>query len=301
MPFFHYMAYGLHIASILPCPELLPTEPGASLPDIYVRYAKLPASLVNARAIGNVVQAKPGQALFRHAGIATFMVSKGRDIFIDPAPNSTAETIRLFLLGSMLGTLLHQRSVLPLHGSAIETPNGAVIFAGASGQGKSTLAAAFHRLGYRILADDVSAIACHDAGYPLVYPGYPQLKISATAADALHQATAGLRPIDPAAGKYALPIRDAFCTQPLPLYAIYMLRTTATRAVELQRLGGVERLRVLATQTFRKRLLAALGVIDSHFQQLSAVTQSAVVSWLARAHDFYQLDEVIDLLERDFT
>ena len=297
---YHYMVYGLHIASILPCPELLSIEPNESPPDVYIQYAELPTSLTNPSAVGNAVQAKPGHALFQLDGVGTFMVSEGRDVFIDPAPNSTEEAIRLFLLGSMLGTILHQRDVLPLHGSAIETSNGAIIVTGASGQGKSTLAAAFHRRGYRILADDVSAIACDNTGRPLVYPAYPQLKLSSTSAHALEQTTANLRQIDPITGKYALPIRDDFCRRPLPLYAVYVLHTTDTQEVELQRLEGVERLQALAIHTFRKRILGALGVIDSHFQQLAAVAQSAVVSCLARSHDFRQLDEVVDLLERDF-
>lgn len=47
--------------------------------------------------------------------------------------------------------LLYQRGILPLHGSTIETPQGAVMFAGVSGSGKSTLAASFHAHGYAVL------------------------------------------------------------------------------------------------------------------------------------------------------
>jgi hypothetical protein len=68
---------------------------------------------------------------------------------------------------------------LPLHASAIETPHGAVSIAGEIGCGKSTLAAVFHRRGYRVLADDVCAVSLNGVGQPIVIPAYPQLNLCA--------------------------------------------------------------------------------------------------------------------------
>ena len=62
----------------------------------------------------------------------------------DPAPGRDLyeSDVRVFLLGSCIGALLHQRGILVLHAGAIHTDKGAVLFTGPWGIGKSTLLAA---------------------------------------------------------------------------------------------------------------------------------------------------------------
>ncbi len=55
-------------------------------------------------------------------GVAAFHVHGGREIIIQPAPQADAAAIRLFLLGSAFGALLHQRGITPMHGSAVALP-----------------------------------------------------------------------------------------------------------------------------------------------------------------------------------
>ena len=91
-------------------------------------------------------------------GIAEYAVEGGRKIWVKPAENAPTRNVRLFLLGSVMGLLLHQRGDLPLHANAIEIDGKALAFAGPSGSGKSTLAGAFHDRGYRVIADDVCVV-----------------------------------------------------------------------------------------------------------------------------------------------
>ena len=155
---YHYKSHGLHIESELFCPELLPYKPKEQAAYVYIRYGTVPEAVDNPIRKGVAYQAAKNQFLLKLDKIAHYWVSNGKEIVIQPAPNSQENKIRRFLLGSSLAALLHQRGCFILHGSAIETKAGAVIFVGASGVGKSTLAAAFHARGYRILADDVSSI-----------------------------------------------------------------------------------------------------------------------------------------------
>ena len=149
---FHYTAYGLKIESDIECPELLAGEetPGDGTEPVRILLGKVPASLENPRANGVLYQARPGQFLLRLDHIAGYLVSNGAEIVIDRVPGSLDDEVRLFLLGSAFGALLHQRGFLTLHGSAIETPKGAMGFTGQSGVGKSTLATAFRTRGYPV-------------------------------------------------------------------------------------------------------------------------------------------------------
>jgi hypothetical protein len=63
-------------------------------------------------------------------------------------------TIRHLLLDQVMPLVLSGGSRLVLHASAVATPRGAVAFAGGTGSGKSTIAAAVAALGYPLLCDD---------------------------------------------------------------------------------------------------------------------------------------------------
>ena len=109
-----------------------------------------------------------------------------------PMPVQTTHEVVLFLMGSVMGALLHQRDYLPLHGSAIKTENGAALFLGTSSIGKSTIAAGFQKRGYPILADDLCAVAMDKDSRAIVLPGFPRLKLWADALKKLEVPAADL-------------------------------------------------------------------------------------------------------------
>ena len=84
------------------------------------------------------------------------------EIVAEPRQGVPDSNVRLFLLGSAMGALLHQRGLLPLHTNAVEVGGRAFAFMGKSGAGKSTLAAWFHDRGFRIVADDVCVVGFDD-------------------------------------------------------------------------------------------------------------------------------------------
>ncbi|EWG98231.1 hypothetical protein [Halomonas sp. BC04] len=83
----------------------------------------------------------------------------------------------MYLLGTALGALLHQRHWFPLHVSALATPSGAWAFTGESGAGKSTLAAwLHHHCGWPLISDDVAVVKPGEM-IPRLHPGPPRLKL----------------------------------------------------------------------------------------------------------------------------
>lgn len=87
------------------------------------------------------------------------------------------------------GWLARDRRVSAFHAAALASPAGAVVLAGASGQGKSTLAAMMHAQGCALIADDVvfltegsdrisgfaTAFATKAASWPVLSPDFPEL------------------------------------------------------------------------------------------------------------------------------
>ncbi len=167
--------------SCLPCPELLPSN---QPPDVTITYGQVPEGLT-APLPARIAVTSRRRAYFssRYRISPDTWLKNGKEIIIDRAPQADDTDVRLFLLGSVMGALMHQRGRLPLHGSAIRLPDGtAAIFMGPSGVGKSTLAAAFRQRGYVVAADDISLIFTGDDGAPLLQPAYPELKLWAEAA-----------------------------------------------------------------------------------------------------------------------
>ena len=154
MKTYQYRIYDIIIQSQLELPDLI--EDNSSQTDILIKYGKVPSELKNPKSQGVLYEANKEEFIFKFPKIGSFSVKCGSEIVIQPADSASPSEIRVFLLGSVMGALLHQREIFPIHGSTINTSNGAVIISGRSCAGKSTLAAAFQNAGFEVIADDVS-------------------------------------------------------------------------------------------------------------------------------------------------
>jgi hypothetical protein len=166
---YSYRLFGFRLASDLEFPEL-PTAEGPGRADAEIRVGRLPP----ASAGGSLPVPTAEGAQFSIPDVARYAVLDGRRITVDPADGADPKNVRLYLLGSAMGLLLHQRGVLPLHANAVEIEGRAFAFMGPSGAGKSTLAAWFHDQGYRVVADDVCAVQFDGRSRPTVSQGLPR-------------------------------------------------------------------------------------------------------------------------------
>lgn len=292
---YSYELYGLAVESSLPLPELIPAS--FTSPDVIIREAKTPTSLENASGRGALYEINRRQMLMKLDNVANYLVSDGREIIIERLPAVDDATTRLFLFTSAMGALLHQRGMLPLHASSIETPYGAVLFTGQSGIGKSTTAALFRQRGYTILADDVTVISLID-GKPMAVPGFPQMKLWEDSLVKLGEEAQSLKRIRPEIEKYVVPIREGFRTSPVPIHAIYALRKNSKDELALIPLHGLKKVNVLKNNIYRLRFMEQMGVVSSSLLMLA---QDIRLSAVRRPERTYRVDELIELLEKDFS
>lgn len=110
----HYYAYGLLWQMPLACPELRPAPPDRP-PDVVVRWGDVPPAPSSALAAGPLRQVTPEEARFGLLGVARLLVRGGNEIIIERQPETDNEMVRLLLIGTGAGLLLHQRGLLPLH------------------------------------------------------------------------------------------------------------------------------------------------------------------------------------------
>ena len=139
--------------------------------------------------------------------------------------NSDVEDTAAYLLGPVLGMVLRLRGVNCLHASAVAVGGQACAFVGASGAGKSSMAAAFARLGHAVLSDDVTPIE-ERAGRFLAQPAYPRLRLWPESVEGLFGAADSLpRMVEGWDKRYVDLARPPyrFQREPLPLAAVYLL------------------------------------------------------------------------------
>ena len=86
------------------------------------------------------------------------MSADGRHVAAGHLGNASAESFQSYLLGWVLSFALVKQGYEPLHATAVVVDGKAVAFLGTSGDGKSTLAAAFLHAGHTLLTDDLLLI-----------------------------------------------------------------------------------------------------------------------------------------------
>jgi hypothetical protein len=288
---FFYHIFGLVVESQIECPELTPAA-GQPNPDVQICARAVPAHLNGGIAAGEWLEGCRGQMLLRIKGIAAYRISFGREIAVDASVDASPEDIRIYLLGSAMGALLHQRGLLPFHGSTVCIGERAITFSGPSGVGKSTLAAALVDKGCRMLADDVSAVSFTDSGMPTVNPGIPQLKLCADAAQRLGRAPSHARPPCSRDEKYGYPEHSAFVSHALPSGAIYIIGKHPDNGFEEIPLKGAKKFNALRVNAYRPLFVKAMEMEQLHFDLLGKLAARADVRILLRPADRFRIDEL---------
>lgn len=290
----HYRLFGLEIASELLLPELFESSTACET-DVIIRVGPIEAP-------ANVkpgVHELPAGVLIVVDRCARYLVSTGSEILVEPHADSSPRNVRLFLLGSALGLLLHQRKLLPLHANSIEIDGRAIAFMGPSGVGKSTLAAWFHGRGFRILADDVSVIDFDSEGLPIVHPGLPRLRLweevlIATGRDPkdFHLSFEG----DEAYRKrdVLIPSEGIADTQ-VPLAAAVLLTDAAS---DLKLLTGALAVDALFSNTYRGAFVELSDTIRDHWIACTTLAITIPIFEVGLRHGLDQLDQSCEKLLR---
>lgn len=295
-----YSCFGLRLNSPILLPEL--SEGSARLPGpdaVEITFAPI-ASDQPAPAEGMLVRRLPdGGAFLEQRNVGRFLVREGRQIVIDPAPGVSRRDLRLYLLGTVLGMLLHQRGVLPLHANAIVVDGQAVAFAGASGAGKSTLAAHFQRADFEVLCDDVCAVTFDGAMQPFAWPGSRNIKLWRDALDMFGQDSAQLSPVMDSMDKFQLPVVAEAEAPPKPLKLLYVIERGGLGAESgVERLSGKAAVHAVMTNIYRVETLAALGILERAFADASALVRNVGVYRATRAWGLDVFEAEVGKLER---
>jgi len=295
--YFAYSLHGLTVYSDIELPELASHSHGR--PDVRIRLGTLDGITVDWKRCTQYYLA-PGRVILNITGTARYFITDGVDILVDPHPGADRTMIRMFLLGTAMGCLLHQRGLLPLHANALCYNDECIMFLGQSGAGKSTLAAAMQKRGYELLADDISVVKISGLELPIAYPGVPQIRLREDAAEYFDTDIGKLQRIFVGEDKYVLPAIAAYCQRPLRIKRLYLLDYHEEAQPEFVDMHFLERIAAIRNNTYRKGMIAKMGVTLQHLSMSAIMAQSVPVRRFSRPRcSLEHLDRLLDAIEGD--
>ena len=295
---YSYRVAGLSVRSEIDLPGLIATTPDSSEADVLIAPGAVPKELDTPAASGPTWAISGDRFLLRIPDVARFLLTAGREIMFETENGTPSNDIAIFLIGTVLGILLHQRERIVLHASGIWVNGKAVLFCGASGAGKSTIAAALGQRGYPLVTDDLCAIAFADDAKPIAHPDGRQLKLWAKALERLGlNEDRGARVRDQLEKYYVEPA-DAF-SEPLPIGAVYALREARPpHDVGIEQPNIVDAALLMRSNAYRPLLVRRMAQRANYFRAATAIANAAGVYFLTRHLNFGTMPDVIAALER---
>jgi len=292
-----YRICGLVIASEIELAGSLPLETPNQGHDVVMRFGEVPQALSNATTSRPGWDADGDHFLVRAPGIGRFLLKRGQEAVFELEPGVPAEACAAYLQGTVMGALLHQRGGIVLHASGIEADGGAILFAGVSGEGKSTLVAALSTRGYPVVCDDVSHISFNQEGRPLVSSDARRLKLTDESihATGLEMGRRG-SVLDNTDKAYVEPAKH-WTGSDLPLTAIYLLRSAAVSHAVVARLPSALALNELRGNAHRPKIVLHTGQLPRYFRSSVKILEHAPLYVIERGRDLSKLASTMDILE----
>ncbi len=291
-----YTTFGLRIRSPLALPELASSADADAPPDVEVRLGLVEAKPDEGEVEESASWADEGGVTLYYRSIGRFSIRDGREIVAEPNSDAGEDAVRMVLLGTALGVILHQRGRLVLHGSAVAHEGGVAAFVGDKGWGKSTMAAALHGRGYPLVSDDVVPVDPGADEAVFVWPGYAQLKLWPDSILAsLNGDPSSLPRLYATVEKRALRLPESVRMEPLPLKAVYVLGFGD--AVEVVPSSPSRTVAELVRHSYLAVLLQLMDALPLHFSQVTQLVRRVPVFELRRPRDLGRLGEVADVVE----
>jgi len=174
---------------------------------------------------------------------------------IEFIPNEVMDEamLRIYILGTVLAVMSVALNFFPFHASAVVINGKAVLFCGASGVGKSTLAAYFYSKKYTILSEDVTNVKMSANGKYVAYPSLQRIKLSSSGLNLIGADETGLDTIPLKKHKFSYPINLNTATAAYPLGAFVFLQFNGDKPVFKMNLTAESKIR-LNRFLFRKRI-----------------------------------------------
>lgn len=277
----------------------------AWLDDVVVEFGRLEAGLTGATAAGVLWAAAPGRLWLEVPGVARYLASEGRSLIIDPVAGADPESVARFAGMAPLAALCYQRGLAVWHAATAVRDGGAVVLAGESGTGKSTLLAALMKRGWGMLGDELAALAVGCGGAVVALATGDEIRLWPDAIDRLEGQPGSGAALGPgrgihAAGARALAAGERALRGPVAIRSIWWLRQHNDAGVEITTEAGSARFGALGKLAFHGRVAHALLDRRAYLRIAAAVASTVPQHQVQRPRGVWTVPELADAIEREF-
>ena len=288
--FFLYEAFGLVLSSEYSIAQLLPA-PADATPDVCIRSADLSGYGVKE----GCYRLNPMELIVSLAQVGTFRITNGTHIEIHADPQCSSSNLAVYIMGTCMGAVLHQRGFMPLHGSCVTDGNRAIFITGDSGAGKSTLAAEFLSRGWKLLTDDVCAVSDPETN-PTVHSSYPSQKLWQDSLERYQRPESDIHSLyfSDTREKFGVDTSKFFFNGTRPLQMIVYLVPTDTPC-SITKLDSFTALDQLMNNTYRIFMVQPEHR-QRHFQRCASLAQKVPMVLLTRQTDTQCADKLYELI-----
>lgn len=168
-----------------------------------------------------------------------------------------------------------------------------MIFVGEQGAGKSTLAAQFHRKGYRLLSDDVCAVAATPDGLTIL-PALAQFRLHADAYERLGTPIGARFDVD----KFVVPMGNGYCPDPVSLRAIHILSDQEDAVPKFEVLRGFDRVQRLLENLYRPQFLKGQETQADLMRLAALIAQKSTLIAVTRRRDITEIETLVAFIEK---
>jgi hypothetical protein len=265
------------------------------LADVSVEVGPVPPVLDGATASGVLWQAAPGHFLLDVPESARYLVVNGRSLTVEPAAGADWTGIVRGARGTPMAALCYQRGWLVLHAAAAVRDDEAVLIAGDSATGKSTVVATLLARGWRLLSDDLTPVHLDATGSPVVRPTFGELMLWPDTVERLGNGSTAHR--EQWDRRLRLSVTDRFSPTPAPVGALWWLSVHGHDELDVAEIEGAKRVEALRTVAYNSQLAAALLEPTAFLRTAAAIADAVPVRRIRRPRGRWTPQEIADIVE----
>ena len=184
------------------------------------------------------------------------LVQNGNTIIYNLKQKGAEMLLCSYILGFGMCMLFLQRNEMVIHCSALHNGKEAILIAGESGSGKSTITNFYLEQGWRLMADDAALVKYDKStGETMVYPAFPYQKLCRNVAVERGYDLNELIYINEQRDKFLVPCRGNFDLTPKPLKKFITLGLHQGEDVIVKEMQGLDKFHVCVNNLGLRHLL----------------------------------------------
>ena len=231
--------------------------------------------------------------LLRFPELGDFEVSAdGTEVIAHPAAETDEATIEHLYINQLVPLALSRQGRPAYHASVVTVPGGAVAFLGKTGTGKSTLAASFALNEAAFLTDD-SLLIEESGGCCMAMSSHASLRLWDDSMEALVDERIAKASAISYSNKARLLAGEAlaYCEEPQPLLATYVLDRQSAQDVSIRELSGLDRYMAWLGNSFLLDI-EDHDLLSQHFEWTHRISDTVPTFSLDYPRDYGMLPQV---------